>query len=52
MRTAPARAMAAIVEVGSGSDEEHVEALGGGDALEDLPERRRRARAASTRSRR
>jgi len=28
-----------IVEVGSGSDEEHVEALGGGDAADDIPER-------------
>ncbi|MGO4335878.1 ribonuclease E/G [Labrys sp. KB_33_2] len=28
-----------IVEVGSGSDEEHVEALGGGDVADDIPER-------------
>jgi ribonuclease E len=28
-----------ILEVGSGSDEEHVEALGGGDAADDIPER-------------
>ena len=34
----------ASLQVGSGSDEEHVEALGGGDALEDLPERAPRSR--------
>ncbi|MDQ0393788.1 Rne/Rng family ribonuclease [Labrys monachus] len=34
----------AIVEVGSGSDEEHIEALGGGDAADDIPERVVRSR--------
>ncbi|MBP0582960.1 Rne/Rng family ribonuclease [Labrys sp. LIt4] len=33
-----------IVEVGSGSDEEHVEALGGGDVADDIPERVARPR--------
>ncbi|MDZ5448496.1 ribonuclease E/G [Labrys sp. ZIDIC5] len=33
-----------IVEVGSGSDEEHVEALGGGDVADDIPERVSRPR--------
>ncbi|QEN90906.1 ribonuclease E/G [Labrys sp. KNU-23] len=33
-----------IVEVGSGSDEEHVEALGGGDVSDDIPERVSRPR--------
>jgi ribonuclease E len=33
-----------IVEVGSGGEEEQVEALGGGDALEDVPERSQRSR--------
>src|SRR5262249_54982929 len=33
-----------LIEVGSGSDPEHVEALGGGDAAEDPPERTPRSR--------
>ncbi|MDQ0468829.1 Rne/Rng family ribonuclease [Labrys wisconsinensis] len=33
-----------LVEVGTGSDPEHVEALGSGDALEDVPERTQRSR--------
>jgi ribonuclease E len=40
----PSSGNGGIVEVPSGSEEEHIEALGGSDALEDVPERTSRSR--------